>query len=193
MSEVSVPVPSSDAGALAHSPPPSPSSTSLLDFPPEATLRIWRKPLTGAEAIDEGEIHISELIPGDGDHVLVCFTTMATDDWEKIKRELGVGQQLDLNPLLVGAVDTTHIASGLWGAGAFAGLHGLTKEPKRGTVFVPSPMLMRLLKIERADRSSRGRNALFLIRNGHICAEWISGGDDGNRPHDWTTILSVVN
>lgn len=189
MSESFSPTTSSDTGTRVHSFPPFKPGTSLLDFSPNATFRVWRKPPTGVEPQDGGSLHVSELIPGYGDHVLVCFATMATDDWDMIRRELETGDKLGLSPLLVGTVDRAHIASGLWGAGMFAGRHGLTKERERRTIFSPNQTLMRLLRI---DRGSRTRNALVLIRNGRVVAEWFSGGD-GDKPHDWTTILAMVD
>lgn len=195
MSEVSAPVTFHDAGAFAHPSKPSRSGTSLLDFPSDATFQIWRKPPTGVEPKDGGSLHVSELIHGDGNHVLVCFATMATDDWDAIKRALTTGNQLNLHPLLVGAIDRTHIACGLWGAGQLAGLHGLTNAPTHPTVFVPSLTLMCLLGIAKEQGRAHTRNALILIRNGLVAAEWISGGyngSDGDRSHDWTTILALV-
>ena len=189
MSEVSLPASSSDTGTHPPPLPAAESRLSLLDFPPAATLRILRKPLTGMDPVDGGQVHISELIPGDGDHVLVVFATMATDDWNALTTELSIGDQLGLKPLLVGAMDRTHIGCGLWGVNFLAGNHGLTSEPQHPTVFTPSPTLMKILGI---DRGVRTRNALVLIRNGHVIATWVSGGD-GDRPHDWTTILALIN
>ncbi len=189
MSETSAPL-APDTGAHPHSPPPSPG-TSLLNFPPDATFQIYRKPngKDAVEPVDGGSLHVSEFINSDGNHVLVCFATMAPDDWGLMREHLRIGKDLGINPIVVGSVDRAHIASGLWGADSLAGNHGLTKEPGRPTVFVPSATLMRILKIE---RGTRARNALILVRNGCVVAEWISGGD-GDQPHDWTTILSMVS
>lgn len=191
MSEVSDPATSHDAGAHAHSSPPPKPSTSLLNFPKDATLQLYTKPTDGSvEPWVGGILHVSELVPGDGDHLLVCFASMTPSDWDAICHGLSVGDQLGLKPLLVATLDKTQIGCGLWKAKGLAGLHGLTNTPNRPTIFSPSLTLMRLLKI---DRGTRTRNALVLIRNGHVVAKWVSGGDGGDKPHDWTTILSMVS
>lgn len=169
----------------------SPTGTHLRDFPRDATFRVWRKP-KGKDAVlplDGGEVHIGELIPGHGDHVLICFGNMLPSGWEVICRGLENGKRLELKPLLVAALDKEQVGCGLWGAKELAGLHGITNTPTHPMVFSPSKTLMRLLKI---DRGTRTRNALVLIRNGHICAEWISSGD-GDKPHDWTKIQAMVS
>lgn len=186
MSEVLLPAATSSSGSSYTA--PTSQTTRLIDFPATASFHLWRKPPTGITPVDGGELHVSELIPGDGDFLLVCFASMATDEWETMKRELDLGERLGLCPLLVGSQDQTHIASALWGAGESCARHGLTQEPKRGTVFIPSLTLMRLLQV---DRKERIRNALILIRGGHVVAKWISEGD-GDRPHNWTNILSLV-
>ena len=186
MSEALLPA-STPSGGLHPAQPPA--ATSLVDFPQKATFHLWCKPRTGVTPVDGGTVHVSELIPGDGDVLLVCFASMATDEWEIIKREVDTGTQLGLRLLVVGNQNETHISSALYGASEACSRHGLTKEPKHSTVFTPSLVLMRLVGI---DRGERVRNALILIRDGHVVAKWISGGD-GDRPHDWTSILSMVS
>lgn len=180
-----------DTGTAQPASQTSDSSTNLLDFPSDATFRIWRKPTDGVEPIDGGIFHIGELINGDGDHILVCMASMASDDWKAIRLALTIGDQLELNPLLVASLDRTQIGSGLWTAMHLAGLHGLTKQPTHPTVFSPSRTLMHLLGIG-ASGLERTRNALVLIRNGHVVTKWVSAEMDGNEGHDWSLILSMI-
>lgn len=160
--------------------------TSLFEFPSDATFQIFRAPSTGVDPKDGETVHVSELIPNEGDYVLVSFAAMATDDWSAIRLELEIGDNLELNLLLVGAVERVHIASGLYAAGRLAGLHNVTNKPTHKTVFVPSRTLMRALGI---DHGNRSRNALVLIRDGHVHATWVSSGE-GDMSHNWSSILS---
>lgn len=178
----------------AHTDPPTipPSrGAPLIDFSSDAMFRIWRKPTDGVLPVNGGDLHISELITSDGEHVLVCMASMATDDWQAIRLALVIGEQLRLRPMLVAALDREQIASGLWGASSLAGEHGLTCEPTRPTVFSPSRTLMLCLGIG-TNGLERTRNALVLIRNGHVVTKWVSAEMDGNEGHDWSGILSMI-
>lgn len=167
---------------------PSEDETAIIDFPADATFQILRKPPTGMEPVDGGQVHISELVSGDGDYILVCFESMVPSAWASAREHLRVGANLG-QVLLVAAIDSTHAMSALYGIGDSAGLHGLTNQPTRQTVFVPSTTLMKLLGIDRSP--TRTRNALVHIRQGCVVASWVSKGD-GDKPHDWTNILASI-
>ncbi len=177
----------SAGSALSPTPPANPPArpsthVSLSDFPPDATFHLWRKPATGIAPVDGGEFHIDEIFPSEGDSVLICFASTATDDWSAIKREIAVAKRIGITPLVVASVDSDQIACALFGA--------------VDTVFVPSPTLRRILDI---DRTSHGtRNALILIRNGQVTMTWTPAKDDGYdqdrkiKPFDWTSVLTVI-
>lgn len=180
MSEASAPATFPEASTLSHSPPPPKLSTNLLDFPPNASFQIYRKPKSGITPVQDSDAHVSEVISGDDTIVLICFASTATDDWSAIKREIAMAQAIGLTPLIVAAVDIDQIASALYGAVS--------------TLFVPNLMLRKILGINRNAQGTH--NALILIRNGQVAMTWrANDGYDIDRqikPYDWTGILGQI-
>jgi len=173
---------------VASHPHPEYTLTPLTSFPEDATVRIWRQ-LPGRVTAEKGEeVHVGELFPTTGDYLLISFADQSPSNWEELKRELAVGRELGLATLLIGGGSRDLLSSALHGCGHLAGLHGLTDKRQRRTIFVPSHTLNRLLGI---TREGQMRNALVLIRNGHVHYVWRSDGH-GEAPHNWTTILSMI-
>ncbi len=175
--------------ALAPSGPSKGHSTSLIEWPEDATFQIHRKPVGGVTPVNGGTLHVGELLPGDGTYLLVCVEDLA--DYGAIGQVLRHGERLGVPVVMVGGGATDFIGSVLYSCGILTGLHGLTREPTRCTVFSPSATLSRLLRINPPNLSSRTKNALILIQDGRVRASWVSGGE-GQDPHNWTEIEKAL-
>jgi hypothetical protein len=161
----------------------------LDQLPIDAEFLLLRSPEARSTPAAEEKIHPRDLFGSTQTTLLISFDYIGTEKWSAIADECRRAKDLGIGCMILFR-GNQHMAGGvLCGTDDAPALHGLTSQPERRTVFIPSLALAGVMGIRGRGNGTHLRNSLTLIRRGQIVAQWRADDDNSSQAYNWASIL----